>query len=371
MKYDKINFLYRAPTSIYSSYIYFDGMRTALERNGLLHYAYAAGGKESLNMAEILKCPILCVNGSWEPVFSIVKSIAGRQLVVDLNSELPFRGSCHQGLKERFPPKLFRLRKYLNILKSSPRQRYKEFLEEIKMLFKINIFKDYFYPYKLLEERSKYFDLYFSGAEEDLNKYFGKSCYFFMSWAHTELLDDIVRPFSDKILFVGAPYSARTDFLKEDKNKIVEVRNTAFKKDPAENVRELGRLINEYKYTLCPMGIVDKYIPGKIFEYMACKRLCFCYSQDGRAIRVKQLFEDGKEIVYFKTFRELEEKYQYYLRNPKEADRIAQAGYEKVRKYHNADVRARRFAEIVLHHANGGRYEESYNDISLFGVKSV
>ena len=84
--------------------------------------------------------------------------------------------------------------------------------------------------------------------------------------------------------------------------------------------------------------------------------------------KLSRLFENGKEIVYFKTFPELKEKYRYYLKHPEEAKQIARAGYEKVRRYHNADVRAKWFAEIVLHHANGGKYQDSYNDLSQYGV---
>ena len=87
-------------------------------------------------------------------------------------------------------------------------------------------------------------------------------------------------------------------------------------------------------------------------------------------ILVVRDFEDKKEIVYFKTFPELEEKYYYYLKHPEEAERIAQAGYEKVKKYHNADIRAKWFAKIVLHHANGGKYDESFNDLSQYGVQN-
>ena len=41
----------------------------------------------------------------------------------------------------------------------------------------------------------------------------------------------------------------------------------------------------------------------------------------------------------------------------------------KFRKFHNADVRAKRLAEIVLHHANGGAYNAAFDDVALFGRK--
>ncbi len=371
MKYDKINLLYRTPISAFAPGILYKDLENNLRKNELLHYAYDLSGKEPLNLKEFLKYPVLCINGSWEPLFDIVKSISGRQFVAELNSELLFKGDHYKGLKKFIIPKFFRIGKYFKILKEEPRRRSKEFFEEFKMLFKINISKDYSYPYKVMEERSKYFNLYFSAFEEELNKYFGKACYWYCPWVDTDLLNNIAFPLSNKILFVGAIHRERINFFKQDKNKIIEIRNTAPKKDSIENIKELCKLINNYKYTICPIGVTDKYIPGKIYEYMACKRLCFCYLPEGSAFRIQRLFENGKEIVYFKTFPELEEKYRYYLKNPKKADLIAQAGYKKIREYHNADIRAKRFAEIILHHANGGRYDKSFNNISLFGGKSI
>jgi spore maturation protein CgeB len=119
------------------------------------------------------------------------------------------------------------------------------------------------------------------------------------------------------------------------------------------------------------MPASGRFMTTKAFEYMACNRLCFCYLDEEYMFKSRLLFEDGKEIIYFKTLPELEEKYRYYLEHPKEAEKIAQAGYEKVRKYHNTDIRAKRFVQILLHHANGGKYDESYNNVSLFGGKSV
>jgi len=376
MKYNKVNFLYRIPTSIYSSYMFFEGLKVALERNNLLYYSYGVGGKERLDMDKLLEYPIMCVNGSWEPVFSIVKSVSDKQFVAEINSEFLFSDSYFQKKSKFSISKFLQIKKYFQILKSSPRQRCKEFLEELKMIFKVGILNDRSYPYKLLSKRSKHIDLYFSGIEGEPSKcfeHFGKSCYWYISWAHVELLKDITSPISDKILFVGALHGKRKEFFERDKNKIMEIRNTVAKENPIENIKELCKLINEYRYTICPIGIIDQYMPGKIFEYMACKRLCFCYlpSNKDYTKKLQQLFEDGKEIVYFKDFPELEEKYQYFLKNTEEADQIAQAGCEKVRKYHNADVRARRFAEIVLHHANGGEYKDSYNNISFFGGKSL
>ena len=372
MKYDKINFLYRTPISIYASYMYYKGLETALRRNGLLYYAYDLTGKELLNMEELLKYPILCVLGSWEPVFNIVKLISGKQFIAEINSESLFPEKAEASFKS---PKISKLY-YFQILKLyfakiSKLIHHKNFSETFT-LFKRYLKKPKGYQEKdyseVIKKREKHFNLYFTPVEEDIDKYFGKPCYWFPSWAHTEILDDISTPVSNKLGFIGAIRGKRIDFFSQDKNNIIEFANTSFKDDFLENTKKLCQLINRYKYLVCPVGVRIQAMPGKVFEYLACKRLCFCYLNEEYMFKSKSLFEDGKEIVYFKTFSDLEEKYRYYLKNHKEAEQIAERGYEKVRKYHNADVRAKWFAKIVLHHANGGKYDESFNDLSQYGV---
>jgi len=369
-KYDKINFVYRNPSSISSPYMYFRGLKTALERNGLLHYTYDVTGTEPLDMNELLKFPILFIRGSWEPIFNVVKLVSGKQFTATINTEslFPKKGS-YPGQDRLKISKLFRKRSYSKIFELLRQKNSSEMLN----LFKRNIFrakgsreKDYF---TVLKNRSKYFDLYFSPVEEDLEKYFGKPCYWFPSWVHTELLDDVAPPVSDKIGFIGTLGGQRRKFFKQNKKGIIECLRTLPKDDALENVKELCKLVNKYKYLINPGGYAVRCMTGKTFEYMACKRLCFCYLDEEYMFKSRLLFEDKKEIVYFKTFAELEEKYRYYLKNSEKADQIAQTGYEKVRKYHNADVRAKRFVNLVLHHANGGEYNESFNEISTFGGK--
>ena len=379
MKYNKINFLYRTPVSIYASYMYYKGLENALRRNNLLYYAYDLSSKESLQMEELFKYPILSVTGSWEPVFNIIKLIFGRQFIAEINPEslFPIKKENFQ-ISEPFRKNYFRILKlyYFQILKLYF-QKIKKLIwqknyREIKTLLKRYFLKprsiegkDYF---EVIKKRVKYFNLYFSPVEGDINKYFGKPCYWFPSWANIKILDDSTSPASNKLGFIGSIRGQRINFFSQDKNKIIEFANTTFKGNFLENTKELCRLINRYEYLLCPMGVRVKTMPGKVFEFMACKRLVFCYLNEEYMFKSKRLFEDEKEIVYFKTFPELEEKYRYYLKNPKEAEQIAERGYEKVRKYHNADVRAKWFAKIILHHANGGENEDSYNDLSQYGV---
>ena len=130
---------------------------------------------------------------------------------------------------------------------------------------------------------------------------------------------------------------------------------------------EYVKLINKFKVLVSPMGATTKGMVGKALEFMACKRLCLCYLNEEAMFNSRWLFEDGKDLIYFRNFKEMEEKYTFCIQHPDKAAEITLSGYNKVRKFHNADVRAKRLAEIVLHHANGGAYNAAFDDVALFG----
>ena len=299
--------------------MYFKGLKTALERNGLLYYSYDVKDVSPLNIEALLKYPILCVTGSHEPVFEIVKKIGNRQFMAEINPES------------------------LNTRQSDMKSEMSD----------------------SLAERSEYFDIYFTGIELDLEGYWGKPAYWLPAWVHAEVLDDMFPPTSDELCFIGRQWR-RDDFFAQDKKGIISLYNTEPKECALENLFELGKLINRFKILLNPISSITTAMTGKTFEYMACKRMCLCYLNESWMFKSKELFEDGKDIIFFKTFEEMEDKYNYYINNEAKQAQIALAGYKNVRHFHNADLRAIRLAQIVLHHANGGRYVPEFNDINRF-----
>jgi hypothetical protein len=72
-------------------------------------------------------------------------------------------------------------------------------------------------------------------------------------------------------------------------------------------------------------------IKRRVWEALACKSLLFEY--DNPATR--RYIEPGKEYVPFDHPAELPSKIRYYRKHSDEADRIAQAGYERWRKDYN------------------------------------
>lgn len=318
-KYDKVNLIYGDPPS--GIYTWHELFKRTFERNGLLHYAYCYDHDDPLNFEEMLKYPIICINGDWEPVLFFLKMINGNQYVANINTE--------------------------SLITRSGSAFY----------------------YNAALENSKYYNMCFFVIGSDMGKIPGMLSYWLPSWTHTEFFDDIDSPVYDKMGFIGSLHG-RYDFFSKDKNKIIQIAHAKRCKDLTEDIMEYVKLINKFKILINPGGATSKGMVGKTFEYMACKRLCFCHLEEEGMAKSRWLFEDGKDIVYYKTFEELEDKYNYYLQNPEKAREIALSGYHKVRKFHNADARIKRIAEITLHHANGGDYDEGLNDINLFGGKA-
>lgn len=63
---------------------------------------------------------------------------------------------------------------------------------------------------------------------------------------------------------------------------------------------------------------------------------------------LKDLFEDGKELVSFNNFDELIEKINFYLNNPDERKRIASAGQIRAYKDHTYQKRLTTIIEVVF-----------------------
>lgn len=61
----------------------------------------------------------------------------------------------------------------------------------------------------------------------------------------------------------------------------------------------------------------------------------------------EQDFEDNKEVLYWKTIPEAIEKAQWCLDHPREAEAIGASGLEKIKRFHNWDIRVQQFQEIL------------------------
>jgi hypothetical protein len=201
-----------------------------------------------------------------------------------------------------------------------------------------------------IREREKLFDLMFTIAETDLNLY-NIPTVWVPSWSDLTVLDDIHPPKYTELGFVGQ-LAGREDWFCQDKKKIIKHHPTVNTGDVLENAKLYTSHINDFSILVAPPGRMFNGMTGRAFEIMACKRLCLCYLNEDTMFKHMELFKDGEDLVYWRTFEEMVEKYNYYKNNPVEAQRIAENGYKKVREQHNQDVRAKFFADKVLAMAN-------------------
>ena len=89
-----------------------------------------------------------------------------------------------------------------------------------------------------------------------------------------------------------------------------------------------------------------KEITRRIFEGMLANRIVIADRPD-KETQIEQIFIEGKEIVYFDSLDDLIEKVNYYSSNEKERLAIANAGFQKVSKYHTATARVKSLLKFL------------------------
>lgn len=300
--YNKINFLYNESMQLGSGYMCTKGLAEAFKRIGVLHYAFNTTGSEFMDEEEFRKYPIFYIRGFLQGRKPFVDA-GGNQFKATLQSESFY--TRHGKLDG-----------------SST----------------------------MIREREGLFDLMITFAETDLNLYKIPTVWM-PSWADITVLDDLYPPEYDKLGFIGG-MPGREDWYRQDKNKIIMHKQSELHRDALVNAQRYTELICKFKILVAPPGRFFNSMTGRSFEIMACKRLCLSYLNEDTMFKHMKLFEDGVDIVYWKTFAEMEEKYHYYMNHPDEAAVIAENGYNKVRKLYNQDVMAKFIADTVLERAN-------------------
>lgn len=278
-----------------------EGLKRALERNNLLHYAYNQIGKDFLDISKLQSAPIFYVRGFLVGRFPLVIR-GGDQFKAAWQSESYF--TRHGDLDVSTPKAV---------------------------------------------ENQKYFNMYFVCSETDADKY-AIPTYFLPSWADTSIFNEYGTPNveNDECLgFIGVK-DGREDFLNQDIKGLIVHKNTELRAgDPVGMTHDYAQLISSYKMLVAPPGRCFNGMCGRAFEIMACRRLCFQWLNEDTMFRHMTFFKDGEDIIYFKTYDELVEKFKYYLNHDDEVWRIATNGYNKVREFHNENVRAKYIVDCM------------------------
>lgn len=160
------------------------------------------------------------------------------------------------------------------------------------------------------------------------------------------------------ITFIGLPLSdksLRYEYIKFLKNKGVKIKLFGWAWDkypefkdiysgPLES-KEMIKILNQSKINLCFSRNVygEPHLKGKVFEGGACKTFVLTeYCKD-----YLELFKEGKEIIMFKGEDDLLKKIDYYLKNEKEREKIANLAYKKIMEKYNLEEQLKNiFKEI-------------------------
>jgi len=295
----KINFVYNEPSMLGSGYMATTGLAKAFDRIGVLNYAYNTTGRDFIDEAKLRECQTFYIRG-FLPGRKPQLDAAGDQFKATLQSESFYT-------------------RHGKMDSSS----------------------------SMIREREHLLDLMFTIAETDLNLYTIPT-HWVASWADTTVLDDIKdAEITDKLGFIGC-LAGREDWWKQCDKTLVVQEQTRLHADPLVNARRYTEAICKYKILVAPPGRMFNSMTGRAFEVMACRRLCLAYANPYTMFKHMELFKDGVDLVYWQTVEEMHDKFKYYRDNPKEAERIAENGYRKVREFHNQDVRAKFFADTIF-----------------------
>lgn len=165
--------------------------------------------------------------------------------------------------------------------------------------FPCAIDEDYFYPMDLKKEK----DIFFSGRGR-------KKRLLYLNRLAQQYDTDF------HVFLGGSRYSQRFPQLTEQ----IEAKCGAFKKyREGINKAKLGFECSK-----------SKDLGARPFEIMGCKIACVAERTNG----AMKLFEEGKEIILWNNWRDLNTKIEYYLKHEEEREWIAQNGYEKVKRKH-------------------------------------
>ena len=84
-------------------------------------------------------------------------------------------------------------------------------------------------------------------------------------------------------------------------------------------------------------------VPARVFEVMSVGGFVLSNWQE----EIPELFEEGKEIVTYKSPEELVDKADYYLRHDNERLRIAVNGYQKVKEHYTWEHRLEKIISVL------------------------
>lgn len=169
--------------------------------------------------------------------------------------------------------------------------------------------------------------------------------------------DDVVLRKQPKLVFTGNNYGAKfplTNVRMEMISLLKNIYNDSFWVQGSGwgqySNRALSKLIGArlYKNSKISLSINNinafMYSSDRLYSIMACNSFALVHYCEGLDL----YFEDGKHVVYWKTYKELIDAVKHYLVDNQKRKQIAQAGFTEVWAKHRWINRIDKFKKEVL-----------------------
>ena len=178
-------------------------------------------------------------------------------------------------------------------------------------------------------------DIVLNSIESDQRHFMNRKTYYFPNACAT----DIIYPISGikktyPIGFCGN-YLNRKDWIRYLDKKI------GIKKDIMVLGNDMVKAINSYRIHFNRNIAND--INFRTFETLGCQTVLFTNFTEN----LDKLFTIGEHLIVYKTKRDLVKKYKYLINRPDKLDKLAEAGYQHLKKYHTYRNRAELLLEII------------------------
>ncbi|MGQ0557343.1 MAG: glycosyltransferase [Nitrospiraceae bacterium] len=160
------------------------------------------------------------------------------------------------------------------------------------------------------------------------------------------------------VTFVGQGYRGRPELVQWLKEQGVNIRvwGQGWEEHPA--LRDIAggflphqAMIEVFAQSKIVLGMswvsgdgVTLQIKGRTFEYAACRAFQLTTYDE----RLKALFRDGDEIVFYRDRQDVLEKIRHYLAHPEEREHIAHAAYVRALGEHTWTQRLKQILEEIV-----------------------
>ncbi len=250
------------------------------------------------------------------------KALATPQMIDKYTADVSFVGTLYESSNNLFN-------------RISPEAREKEIYKEI-----VRMIRDKRFSYGK--------DILYRGVTEEMVEFLleevehGQDHFFFANQEEIAVQSVLAR----KITVEERKLMART-LAKEFDFKLFTISNTEKFPEinncgPVDFAKQAPLVFNGSKVNIyvTPRSIRSG-VPLRVLEIMACGGFVLVNYQEDLAAE----FEDGKELVMYRSLEEMVDKVRYYLEHEDERKNIAQAGYEKVLREYNYAEKLRRILE--------------------------